>query len=616
MSTDVTSTHDVVIVGSGAGGGPLAANLAHAGLRVLLLEAGDDHPCPYYDVPVFHAHASEHADVRWDYFVRHYADGAQQHRDSKFVPERDGVLYPRGGTLGGSTAVSAMITIAVHHGDWDHIAELTGDPSWSAESMWAYFQRLEHWDPPPGSDGAEHPVDPASRHGGAGWLHTTRAAPAIGGREPQWLAVFEAMEQHTRADLGPERANGLDLPLDPNDWRTLRGREEGMAVIPVAVKDGQRNGSRERIRAAERDSEGRLEIRLNALVTRVLIEGGRAVGVEYREGESLYRADPRATPATAPGAEPGTLRRALADREVVLAAGAFNTPQLLKLSGIGPAAELRAHGIDVLADAPGVGENLQDRYEVAIVSATKEPFSIFHGSGFDIPNEPGDDPLFTEWERRDGPYTTNGSLAAYIKRSAGAAREPDVFVFALPVAFTGYYPGYATDFTAHTDRLTFVVLKAHTENRAGSVTLRSADPTDTPQILFRYFEEGSDAAGKDLDGVVEGIELARALARRLGPMIDRELVPGPQVADRNALKTFVRDEAWGHHASCTCPIGADGDPMAVLDSEFRVRGINALRVVDASVFPRIPGFFIASAVYMISEKASDLMIRHHAPQHS
>jgi choline dehydrogenase len=161
--------------------------------------------------------------------------------------------------------------------------------------------------------------------------------------------------------------------------------------------------------------------------------------------------------------------------------------------------------------------------------------------------------------------------------------------------------------------LTFAVLKGHTKNRAGSVRLRSTDPRERPQIEFRYFEEGSDAAGEDLKGVIDGIEIAREVAGRLGGIVKEEFAPGEDAVTREVLVDFVRAEAWGHHASCTCKIGDDDDPMAVLDGNFRVRGVRGLRVVDASVFPRIPGFFIASAVYMVSEKASDVLIRQHAP---
>ena len=138
--------------------------------------------------------------------------------------------------------------------------------------------------------------------------------------------------------------------------------------------------------------------------------------------------------------------------------------------------------------------------------------------------------------------------------------------------------------------------------------LRSDDPRDVPHVNFRYFEEGNDASGDDLEAVVEGVEFVRRMMRRASEVVEKELVPGENVSTREQIREFVRNEAWGHHASCTCKMGPKDDEMAVVDSNFRVHGTTNLRVVDASVFPRIPGFFIVTAVYMISEKASDVIL--------
>lgn len=602
------AAHDFIIIGSGAGGGPLAANLVEAGFTVLLIEAGSDHRCPYYDVPIMQGRASEDAEMRWDFFVRHYANDTQQRRDPKFVAERGGVLYPRGATLGGSTAISALVTVYPHNSDWDDLAALTGDDDWSADRMRARFQRIEAWrgrDPDP-----DHPSKPgdASRHGFDGWLKTTRANPKLAGREPWFLDIIGAVEAESRATFGTPDA--VVLPNDPNDWRFVSERREGMAFIPVAVDNGNRNGARERILAAQTAHPDRLTIRYNTLATKLLFDGNRAVGVACLDGAHLYAADPNMADAHGPG-EPIEFR---ARQEVILAGGAFNTPQLLKLSGIGPRAELEEHGIDVRLDRPGVGANLQDRYEVGVVHRTVHDYPLFEGATLDVPGRDGKgDRLFREWaDNRDGPYSTNGSLAAFIAKSSVAGDEPDLFVFALPVDFHGYYPGYAAESAAKHDRFTMVVLKGHTRNRAGSVRLASTDPRDPPAIDFAYFEEGSDADGADLRGVMDGIAIARRIAARLPDVVAEEVMPGGVVTG-DAVATWVRDNAWGHHASCTCPIGAADDAMAVLDGDFRVRGIDGLRVVDASVFPRIPGLFIASAVYMVSERASDVIIAAHQP---
>jgi choline dehydrogenase len=275
------------------------------------------------------------------------------------------------------------------------------------------------------------------------------------------------------------------------------------------------------------------------------------------------------------------------------------------LSGIGPQAELAQHGIDVRVDAPGVGRNLQDRYEVGVVSRMKRDLAILQGATFKAP-APGEppDPQFRQWQQGRGVYTTNGAIIAIIKRSAPTRAEPDLYLFGLAGYFKGYFPGYSKLVTRDKNYFTWAVLKAHTRNTAGTVTLRSRDPRDTPDINFHYFDEGNDASGEDLDAVVAGVEFVREISTRAGGLIEEEVVPGASVRTRDELRQFVKDNAWGHHASCTCKIGLRSDAMAVLDSKFRVHGTRNLRVVDASVFPRIPGFFIVSAVYMVSEKAS------------
>jgi choline dehydrogenase len=342
-------------------------------------------------------------------------------------------------------------------------------------------------------------------------------------------------------------------------------------------------------------------VRTGCLVTRVLLadDGTTARGVEYLPQPHAYRADPQAHPGPAAAPVQVTVRR-----EVILCGGAFNTPQLLKLSGIGPRAELERFGIRCRVDLPGVGENLQDRYEVGVVTRMARDFRLLEGLTFRPPGAGEDpDPGYREWAEGRGVYTTNGALLGIVRRSRPELASPDLFVFGLPARFTGYYPGYSGALAQQTDVFTWAVLKAHTVNRAGSVLLRSADPRDTPDIRFRYFDEGSDDAGEDLDAVVTGIEVARSIMRRFDDDGAVELVPGPAADTREELRAFVRDQAWGHHASCTAAIGPR-ERGGVLDGRFRVHGTTGLRVVDASVFPRIPGFFIVTAVYMAAEKAS------------
>jgi choline dehydrogenase len=301
----------------------------------------------------------------------------------------------------------------------------------------------------------------------------------------------------------------------------------------------------------------------------------------------------------------------MASREIIVAAGAYNTPQLLKLSGIGPKEELERHGIRVRVELNGVGTNLQDRYEVGVISEVKDDFRSIERCTFGAPN----DPCMNDWQRGMGPYTTNGAPIGIVKRSSVAVREgkePDLFIFGAPGYFKGYYPGYSTRAIEDKKTFTWAVLKAHSKNKAGTVTLRSADPRDVPEIDFKYFEQGGE---DDAQAVADGVAVAREIGRRAGNlMLDdipilggkyEEKLPGVQSPD---TKQFVKDESWGHHASCTCPIGGDSDPNAVLDARFRVRGTTGLRVVDASVFPSIPGFFIVVPIYMVSEKATDVLL--------
>ena len=601
-------SYEYIVVGSGAGGGPLAANLAREGYRVLLLEAGGDDEPYTYQVPAFHALASEDPLLRWDYFVRHYANESRQRRDWKYTnaPEafrRGGVLYPRAATLGGCTAHNAMITLDGHTSDWDAIADLTGDASWKSANMRRYFQKVERCQylerPGAPEDARENP----GRHGFDGWLATEAPDVTLAARDAQLANIILSTAWNFIAERpsffrGMKAAGQTALHLDPNDGR-LAGTE-GVFVTPLATHGGRRHGVREYLRHVQEQCPATLTIKTHALVTRVLLDGPRAMGVEYLDGPHLYSADPRRQPgATAPR------RTVLATREVVLAAGAFNTPQLLMLSGIGPGPELIQHGITVHVPLAGVGRNLQDRYEVGVVLEMKKPFGLLKGVNL-APRRADDEPddAFRQWQQHRGVYTTNGVVAALAIRSSARQREPDLFILGLAGRFEGYYPGYSEQAISDRTHFTWAILKAHTNNTAGSVRLRSIDPTEAPAIDFSYFDEGNDDAAEDLEAVVTGVEEVRRITRRIRPLVRRETVPGDSVRTREQIRQWVRDHAWGHHACGTCRIGPSSDPLAVVDSRFRVHGVQGLRIVDASVFPRIPGFFIVSAVYMIAEKAA------------
>ena len=607
-------TFDYVVVGSGAGGGTVAARLAEEGMTVLVLEAGAD-PAALkagglpedYDVPAFHPFASENKAMAWNFMVHDFGDDAERRRR----PESDplpGVLYPRASTLGGCTAHNAMILMVPHDSDWNAIAELTGDPSWRAEAMRRYFQRIE--------DCRYRPLwrliarltgglfDPTG-HGWRGWLSAERPLPPKAFSDHPLMCVIR---DAVRVDVVPKsvvarlsRALGQTFErwarvvvgeADPND-RRLRGRlEEGLTAVPLSTNGGRRRGARERVLAAKKKHA--LSVEFDALAARVLFEAdNRAVGVEYLKGGNLYRASPK------PGEDKGQLRQVFARREVILAAGAFNTPQILMLSGVGPADELAAHGVDVRVALDGVGRNLQDRYELGVIHKTERPWTCLEGAKFAV-----GDPVYRAWLGGKGMYLSNGAAVAFSLRSSVAGPDPDLFVMALLTRFSGYFPGYSDDIRKSRGDLTFAVLKAHTKNRGGRVTLASSDPRDPPHIDFRSFEEGTDASGDDLTAVVDGVRRVRRMAAGMQGVLLAEDAPGAELTGEDALKDYVRQHAWGHHASCTCAIGPR-DQSGVLTSDFRVHGTEGLRVVDASVFPRIPGFFIVCAIYMIAEKAAD-----------
>jgi choline dehydrogenase len=564
-----------------------------------LIEAGKAPEQKWFDVPVFHAFASEHPDISWEYFVRHYADEQRSKRDTKYVPEEGGVFYPRAGTLGGCTQHHAMITVVPHDSDWQHIADLTGDPSWAPDKMWAYFEKLERCtyvrDP---GNGQPNPT----RHGYKGWLTTAGLDFTLALGDPAVLqTVLKAIKE-----AWLEGFSGVlpDLPQDPNAWSDPPF--EGIAFAPLATLAGRRAGTRELIYRTVEKLPQKLILKQSNLAAKILFDANqRAIGVECWEGEHLYRADPSASDANR-----YEVKRYYCSREVILAGGAFNSPQLLMLSGIGPAAHLQKFGIPVLLDRPGVGTNLQDRYEVSVVSEMKRDWKIIKDATFEPPptsNETGD-PCYVEWQNGKGVYTTNGALLVAIRKSEAAPKDadPDLFMFALAGKFRGYYPGYSKDVERTKNFLSWLVLKAHTENTAGFVRLKSADPRQRPEINFQYFND-PDTAKRDVDAVLEGVRFVRKVSKH-NTAIKNETYPGADISSDDEIRDFIQDNAWGHHASCSNPMGKPDDPNAVVDSNFRVIGTTGLRIVDASVFPKIPGFFIVTPIYMIAEKAADVIL--------
>ncbi|KAF9890816.1 hypothetical protein FE257_005387 [Aspergillus nanangensis] len=613
--------YEFVVVGSGAGGGPLAARLALAGHKTLLIEAGDDQGMNLnYSIPAYSAVASEDEKMAWNFFARHYADDERQSRDYKATydtPDGEeytgpnpppgskvkGTLYPRTGTLGGCTAHNALITIYPHQSDFDFIATMTNDASWSPDNMRQYFERMEdnHYSLP-GLPG----------HGYDGWLSTQTAPLSLVLKDPQLLSMLSggafALGNKTNLLMN----FGTLLLGDANHDSKKRDTDPGYYQIPIATRDAKRNGPREfiiAVRDAVNDDGSKkypLDVRLNCHVTKINFDESvsppRATGVEFLDGKYLYKASPLHKTAL-----PGVPGSAHASREVIISGGVYNSPQLLKLSGVGPADELAKHNIPLIANLPGVGGNLQDHYEIVVQGNTPKDFPALDGCTFSFYGQA--DPCIDRWESPilgdRGIYSSSGLAATmFYKSSVSADDSYDVFVFGGPVNFRGYFPGYAVNVTGEHDWFSWAILKAHPRNTAGSVTLRSSDPLDVPDIVFNYFDTGVGDYQDDLQALTEAVSLARdAFSRQLVDV--SEVLPGSEIQEDADIHDYIKDTAWGHHASCTCPIGADDDPMAVLDSKFRVRKVQGLRVVDASVYPRIPGTFTAVSTYMVGEKAAD-----------
>lgn len=635
-----TDKYDYIVVGSGPGGGPLAARLAIAGFSVLLLEAGGDHSDELtVEIPLLQTQASEYIPQSWQFFVSHYANDTQAMLDSKFTWRQPngtfwvgpnppagstplGIYYPRAGTLGGCAEHNALVAMYPHASDWNIIAETTGDHSWDAANMRQYWEKLESNQYIPEGTPA------ASGHGYKGWLNVSLPDINLVPEDPKWISLTEGAASVLGKSFlpSPEPVTGETLSkvftLDVNNDSPGHDLETGIFQLPLSVDLAPRTRASPRdfiVRTARaKNPDGtkkyKLDIQLNTLVTRVVFDNSsskpRATGVEYTTGCDLYSAAPASTSATITGS--GVYS---AKREVILAGGVYNTPQLLKLSGIGASSELKPLNISVIRESPGVGTNMQDRYEVSVVGVAPDNFAILHECTFlHNPvldgNLPEEDPCLQQWQVNStnrGIYGTNAVAFGVVHQtSVSAPTEADMFIVGYPANFHGYFPGYSM--AADLEHWSWLVLKAHSRNNAGTVTLKSASPFDMPQIEFHSFARGGDL---DAEAVYEGIQLVRQMFAQ-SPDLNgtfTEVIPGPQVQTPAEIKQWLRDEAWGHHASCTVPIGATGDPNAPLDSKFRVQGVDGLRVVDASVFPKIPGFYIVGAVYMLSEKAADVIIQ-------
>ncbi|KAK4450175.1 hypothetical protein QBC34DRAFT_297467 [Podospora aff. communis PSN243] len=626
------NTYDYIVVGSGPGGAPVAVNLAKAGHSVLLLEAGDDQTS---DVTTHILSLGFPLPTnRWDFYVKMYSDEAQALKNDHLTWKRAdgslwvgngsaapadasllGVYYPRGATLGGSSVINAAGAVLPSRSDWDRIGQITGDRSWSNSKFRSILKRIEdNHHLPHGTPG----------HGFNGYLDTNGNDGTVWEKQPDLVQVFRAMS----AKVGGNPANVIqDIQRDINNDSPNRDKTQGLFGLPFHVNETWgRFSSRDIVRAtlAAKKPNGqpkyKLTLKTQALATKVLFDKKKpgkkpvATGVEYLEGPSLYSADPRYNPSST-----GTKRTATARKEVILSGGVFNTPQLLQLSGIGPAAELARFNIPLIADLPGVGARLQDNQELPLVGIANHPFSVLP-----FPNDPvctfgaPGDPCIAAFQQGTGPYARAGvnSNAFLWKSNHSADGENDLLFFSFPNgAFRGFWP-----FEAEVNippeapgTIGMAMVKMNPQNGAGTVKLRSANPRDTPEINFEMFADAGAEVdlGAMADAAAWSREVYSSVEAPLGPIRAAEPPCSSSVPSecRAGDKQWMKDQTFGHHAVGTAAIGADSDAKAVLDSKFRVRGVKGLRVVDGSVFPRPPGAFPVLATFLVSEKASEDILK-------
>ncbi|GAW24444.1 hypothetical protein ANO14919_140280 [Xylariales sp. No.14919] len=659
--------YEYVIVGSGPGGAPLAANLAIAGHSVLLIDAGGDYGhLRERESPALANPSSERNEVSWGFFTHHYENEELALKDRKLTyltpdgqfysgvnpPEGSTVLgnfYPRYGGLGGCAEHNALVSLLPSKNDWNNIKNITGDDSWDNSAMRKYFKKIEKAE-------YELPAGTEDSHGHDGYISIATNPAGIAAQDIKLMSVFAGAAKAFGVDnteitaaindaVATAEENSIDyetglLPLNMTTAMTdamakmltwdINNDDEDRDLKKTFARLPQHMDSTNYRRSTPRDyvydtwaattSNGtkkyKLDVALHTLATKVVFDTTgdkpKAVGVDYLFGESLYRADPRAN-HTEDGGEPGTVR---ATKEVIVAGGTFNSPQLLKLSGVGPREELESFDIPVVLDLPGVGSNLQDRIETSVNAEFPTNFTRILACYYLAADG---DPCWAQYVDPEnegaakGTYASNGVvMGSFWTSSFSDDGEHDLWIGGFPALFNGFYPGYSSNAatTANKNWWSWLVLKAHTRNNAGTVKLASSNPRDTPIITFHNTYEGQtkEEADKDVGAMVEGMRMAVSFFENI-PAIDGAATvfwPPKEVRDDDAaLSEWIVEESWGHHASCSNKIGSDDDKMAVLDSKFRVRGTEGLRVVDASAWPRIPGTFPVLPIMMMSEKATE-----------
>ena len=525
---------DFIVVGAGSAGCALAARLSEDGKNtVIVLEHGGSDAGPLIKMPAALSYPMNMSLYDWGYRTEP-EPGLNNRR----------LAAPRGKVIGGSSSINGMVYVRGAPEDFDHWAE-SGANGWGYADVEPYFRRMETFHP------GKHPAGEPGWRGTDGPLHVRRGRA----ENPLYTAFMEAGRQA-----------GYGFTPDYNGER-----QEGFSLMQQTIHQGQRWSAAE---AYLKPALKRENVELvRGLATRILFQDKRAVGVEFIRGREKMVLKAR--------------------REVVVAASAFNSPKLLKLSGIGPADELTTHGIQVIADRPGVGANLQDHLEVYVQQECVQPITLYSKLNLVSKALIGAQWLFL----RSGDGTTNHFEACAFVRSGTGVPYADIQFHFLPVAirYDGTVPAKAHGFQAHVGPM-------RSPSR-GSVTLRSPDPNDAPVIRFNYM-----SSEEDWRDFRRAIRIAREVFAQsaFDPYRGREIQPGDQVQSDEALDAFIREHAESAYHPCgTCRMGKASDPFAVVDPETRVIGVNGLRVADSSIFPRITNGNLNAPSIMTGEKAAD-----------
>ena len=523
-------SYDYVIVGSGSAGSVLASRLSEdATARILVLEAGPvDRSLWMLRMPAALAEPLKSTRYNWAYWSE-----PEPYLDNRRLS------YPRGRVVGGSSSINGMVYLRGHPRDYDGWARANGMESWSYRHCLPYFKRME-----------TSALGPSPFRGGSGPLKVT--IPQL--ENPLFRAFIEAGKQA-----------GLGYTEDVNGFR-----QEGVCKFERSTFGGVRSSAARRYLHPAR-ARGTVALETGVRVARILFEGRRATGVEYIQH--------------------GDLVRVYAEREVLLCAGAFNSPQILKLSGVGPAAELSEHGIPVVADLPGVGENLQDHLDFLVQYRCTQPVSLYPAT-----KPLGRLGLGLRWLLfKTGVGASNIWEAGSFFRSRPDAPYPNLQHHFAPVAIS--YDG-SERIEGHGFQVHISQMRPRSR---GWVKLRSADPFAPPRIRFNHF---SDA--EDRQEIRDGVRITRDLVaqKALDPYRGEEVAPGSKSVSDSDIDAFARAKAeTSHHPSGTCRMGLD--EKAVVDREGRVHGLERLRVVDASLMPDVVTANLNATVLMMAEKIAD-----------